>query len=144
MCNSPFPPIGFYAVLCWWEVSHGAPHTMHIWLPRMLVMLWRLFQTFPHSTPGWICVNAHFTWWNGRCGHAPQGTVHPSLKMPEYFLLSPGLQVWPFKGIDAEVFEGSRYPACVWRVSLCFSQVPSLEPCCRQSSLLCPSVSQFG
>jgi len=66
------------------------------------------------------------------------------VKGSECFFLHPGLQVPQFKGIDAKVFESSRYPVYVWRVSLWFSQVPSLESSCSQGPALCPVVSHFG
>ena len=98
--------------------------------PSDVGMMWRLFHTL-----SWLDLhNAHLAWWSRRCSHAPQRSVHPSLKGSDCFFRLPWLQVRPFKGIDAKVFELSRNPVYVWRVSLWFSQIPSLESCCRVPS----------
>jgi len=65
---------------------------------------WYEVEIIPHSFPldSWLDLhNAHVSWWIRRCGYAPQGSVHPSLKGSECFFLLPGLQVLPFKGIVA-------------------------------------------
>ena len=47
MCSPPFPPTQFCSVLCLWAVNHGAPYTMLIWLPRMLVCCGDYSTLFP-------------------------------------------------------------------------------------------------
>jgi hypothetical protein len=108
---------------------------------------WYAVEIIPHSFPidSWLDLPyAHLPWWVRRYGHVPQRSVHPSLKGSECFSRLLWFQVRPLKGIDAKMFEFPRYPVYVWWVSLWFSQVPSLEPRCRQSSFLCSLVSHFG